>query len=435
MNTFLKDNFLKWVREVGIGEASAILELTITDDHIKQWNPPSKQPSVDHLSTYVERVMVPGILEKARDDKQRAIAEVTAELTDGNPELQQTLLPGATAKDLQNKLRNPAPPPAAPAGRTYEPSLPFAPKVSDSYVEEETVDDAMGLVVDRVAEPPPAQMEAAKQMVNLDIASLIAQKKDSLTAEDLNALRNLFFGWEGRKVSLTTPFYKYTNPATLFMLFAYALDLGKEKIHMRMKTGDAQIHHTRSHMATDFLGLGAEWALWCDDDMIVPFGRPDIMRFYGSLPESYPQKALAVHGLERLLSHRKSLIGATYWGRQPKGKLMFHEGKNDENIDRHARTFPDEIRPTKWVGTGFMLVHRSVFLDIQKKFPELAPSGRGRDYWNFFQPMDDAGEDAAFCIRAAAAGHQPFVDLGLHALHVGYACYGAHNTTPNFREP
>jgi hypothetical protein len=66
-----------------------------------------------------------------------------------------------------------------------------------------------------------------------------------------------------------------------------------------------------------------------------------------------------------------------------------------------------------------------------QKFPELAPSGK-RKYWNFFLPTDQQGEDAAFCSRAKEAGHDAFVDLGLECLHVGYACYAGHNTTPKF---
>ena len=34
------------------------------------------------------------------------------------------------------------------------------------------------------------------------------------------------------------------------------------------------------------------------------------------------------------------------------------------------------------------------------------------------------GEDVTFCIRAAAAGHQPHVDLGLICGHQGSKIYG-----------
>jgi hypothetical protein len=35
-----------------------------------------------------------------------------------------------------------------------------------------------------------------------------------------------------------------------------------------------------------------------------------------------------------------------------------------------------------------------------------------------------SGEDVSFCLRAAAAGHQPHVDMGLVCGHIGYQCFG-----------
>lgn len=39
------------------------------------------------------------------------------------------------------------------------------------------------------------------------------------------------------------------------------------------------------------------------------------------------------------------------------------------------------------------------------------------------------GEDVIFCRRAMAAGHQPFLDMGLLVGHAGHCVYGPHNTT------
>jgi hypothetical protein len=77
-----------------------------------------------------------------------------------------------------------------------------------------------------------------------------------------------------------------------------------------------------------------------------------------------------------------------------------------------------------WIGSGIWLVHRNVFLDIQKKFPELGPK-TANDDWNFFavdptQPSN-LGEDVAFCRRARAAGHEVWLDEGCRCIHYGYA--------------
>jgi hypothetical protein len=124
-----------------------------------------------------------------------------------------------------------------------------------------------------------------------------------------------------------------------------------------------------------------------------------------------------------------------------------------------------------------MLIHRNVFLDIEATFPALArkPSANGvlekSGHWFTSSEHDlvestkealrvlnegrtadtvrviearrilDActkksamhsklgtGEDVQFCIRAAQAGHQPHVDLGLVCGHIGNTCFGPRNT-------
>ena len=129
--------------------------------------------------------------------------------------------------------------------------------------------------------------------------------------------------------------------------------------------------------------------------------------------------------------------------------------------------WPLICKPTKWVATGCLLVHRSVFEDIDKKFPHLNK--------NFFSPSEhdlisrvesmDAvikdnsipheqrlakvsalletgrllsntnsrvgvGEDVIFCTRAASAGHQAYVDMGLVVGHIGSEVFGPFNTHP-----
>jgi hypothetical protein len=115
-----------------------------------------------------------------------------------------------------------------------------------------------------------------------------------------------------------------------------------------------------------------------------------------------------------------------------------------------------------------MLVHRSVYLDIEKTFPHLARDEQG-NHGHWFtssehdlreasrealevledvntteaarivraqQLISDAshrakyhsglgmGEDVQFCVRASQAGHQPHVDLGLICGHQGSFIYG-----------
>ena len=223
------------------------------------------------------------------------------------------------------------------------------------------------------------------------------------------------------------PCYKTTNPGTAWCLQALALDLSREFIRFDLSFGDAMVYHSRNTLADKFMKTECSTLLFIDDDMIFPVGRPDFLREIARLPSSYPSEPLAIHTLHRLKSHNVSIVGATYYERNPEGRPV-NSLRGDSSYLAKAKGFADGLLKCDWVGTGCSMVKREVFLDIQAKFPELAPT-ISNPVWNYFSPdMDGAGEDVAFCRRAAAAGHQTFVDCRLHALHVGYAAYGSHNT-------
>lgn len=231
--------------------------------------------------------------------------------------------------------------------------------------------------------------------------------------------------------------------------------------------GDAFVAHTRNTCADVFLQSSLEYMLMIDDDMVVPFGNGDWYR--ANTGWDYPEPFGSFNTLDRLLSHGKTLVGALYFGRQQGySKPVFNEGASNKIADADARNTPrDEIKPTKWVGTGCMLIHRSVFEDIEKRFPNLSrgPNKKGGQWFTssehtamdwirkceemlttgpmtgekayqahqmMVQAQGEAkgnsglgmGEDVTFCLRAAQAGHQPYVDFGLVAGHMGYHCYG-----------
>jgi hypothetical protein len=285
--------------------------------------------------------------------------------------------------------------------------------------------------------------------------------------------------WEGKEVRILFPCYKQTNPVTAIALIAAALDFGKERIGFDMEMGDAVIENVRNILADRFLKTDAKWSLWIDDDIIPPFGRADMTRQYtGIQPNEMSDAILNQHFVGRLMSHGKKIIGATYFGRRRVSPPMFKEGIDNAQAYQEAKTMKNGIRETEWVATGCLLVHRDVYLDIQKKFPRLGPcpareieymesiyrnkaDGReitgseaewipasevefirvekrkktipARLHWDFFRKEDGSGEDVAFCKRARGAGHQVYVDTGLQCLHLGYMCYGAHNTTNQVR--
>ncbi len=270
-----------------------------------------------------------------------------------------------------------------------------------------------------------------------------------------------------KQAMLVLPWGKLTNPLTAFSV-AQLQD--RRRVTTALNFGDAFVAHSRNSCADVFLASDKDWMLTIDDDMIVPFGNPKWFKAhtgFNFLPEPYA----SFNTLDRLMSHGKTLVGALYFGRYKGSFPMYGEGANQSEGD-YARSGPHDIcKPTRWVGTGCMLIHRSVYEDIEKKFPRL---GRGADgkggHWfsssehtamdwiertrsmlsegamtgekalRAYEMMEAAhaeaasrsslgmGEDVQFCVRAKEAGHQPYVDMGLIPGHVGHCVFGPHNT-------
>lgn len=264
------------------------------------------------------------------------------------------------------------------------------------------------------------------------------------------------------KVFLALPWGKVTHPITAF---AVAQLMDRRRVTTALNFGDAFVAHSRNSIADHFLRSESEYLLMLDDDMVIPFGNAEWYRAHtGWNP---PDKFAGLNTIDRLLSHNLTLVGGLYFGRYAKANPVYGEGSQAAERE-YALRAPYDLppKPTRWVGTGCLLIHRSVFLDIEKKFPRLrrGADGRGGQYFSSSEhdcmeaidrtrkmltegPMTgekamrayelleaaarDAkssstlgiGEDVQFCTRAKAAGHQPHVDMGLLCGHLGTACY------------
>lgn len=267
--------------------------------------------------------------------------------------------------------------------------------------------------------------------------------------------------FENRKVCLALPFYKSTDPRTAFSLMGL---IDRKKTAVMLDFGDAFIAHSRNKLADNFLKSSMEWLLMVDDDMILPFGNAQIFKSFTGF--AFDDKFAGLNAIDRLLSHGKSLVGGLYFGRWVNGKPVYAEGSESKQEEELVRRGPHDIcKPTRWVGTGCLLIHRTVFTAIEAKFPHLArkANGKGGNWFTSSEhdlnsavaeavgqmeqgDIDGAleslktgqrrarqfsglgvGEDVVFCHRSAQAGHQPHVDLGLLCGHTGSFCYGPRN--------
>lgn len=267
----------------------------------------------------------------------------------------------------------------------------------------------------------------------------------------------------GKKVLIGLPWQKITNPMTAFCISRL---VDGRRCACTLNFGDAFVAHTRNSIGDTFLKSDLEWLLMVDDDMVIPVGSAEVFRAYTGF--DFQEPFMSWNALDRLMSHGKTLVGALYYGRQAKDNpAVFNEAAANKMISDQFRKGPkDEIRQTRWVGTGCILIHRKVFEDIEKKFPRLARGADGKG-GNWFTSTEaglldrlealrdkflgkrlggeeafelmaglekslalakqentlGTGEDVAFCLRAAAAGHPAYVDLGLRVGHLGNCCY------------
>lgn len=318
------------------------------------------------------------------------------------------------ALESYDPFATPIPAPRRLDGKPVEPVIPLnSEELKPEPKPEIKIED---VVIEEVEKPkrgrkPKAPLEeATAPMVQNPI-------HESRSTDGLPSYRCEF---AGRDIFVGLPWYKSSNPVTTFTLVAMALDLGRDKIRFDMSIGDAKIEHSRNRLAHKFLETDAKWLMMIDDDIIPSIGRPAWFRHWVQGARNISDLPLQRHVLHRLVGANKSLVGASYFGRQEGGALMC----SDPLLFARAKTYEDAVVPVDWVGTGCMLIHRNVFADIRAKYGDSLKIDVPDYDYDYFRPFDSArGEDVSFCIRAKESGNQPHIDLGLPVFHVGYRCY------------
>lgn len=318
------------------------------------------------------------------------------------------------------------------------------------------------------------QWTAGSKSPSLAAVELVFQQPDAPVIPGAEA------GWQGKEVFLALPFYKSVDPRTLFAIMGI---WDRTKMGASVRYGDAYISHTRNMLAHDFLQTELPEILWLDDDIIAPRGHAGWFNHHTGF--DFEEKFAGMHTPTRLRSHRKTIVGGTYFGRGPKARAVYYEAMLSSAAgiaeDRLAHQGPaDRIRDVWWTGTGCLWHTKSVLTDIKTVFPNLAPESE-REPWHFFSNRDDLlakafpeiktkmeeattmlraqngaaaeavlkdavhqiettaeaskvhsalqqGEDQTFGKRAKVAGHQSFVDHAIMCGHVGSCVYGPKNT-------
>ena len=164
---------------------------------------------------------------------------------------------------------------------------------------------------------------------------------------------------------------------------------------------------TRESMVKSALDQGFEWIFFLDSDVILP------------------DKAL-----EMLFSHKLPLINGMYKAKKPGGFFwaVWMRTKTPDGKEAFApiSSWTGRLIQCDVIGTGCMLVHRSVFEKIREKFPKLPwflwSKDRNPallDSLDLPDPlMRDVSEDFYFCMLAKLAGFPTVVDTEVKCGHI-----------------
>lgn len=170
-----------------------------------------------------------------------------------------------------------------------------------------------------------------------------------------------------------------------------------QSLAMLDKEGDCQVSFIMNSLVYDARNKFCEQAisgefdyiLWLDSDMVFP---------------SYV--------LRQMLQDDKDIVSGLYFRRSyPYTPVAFEELRHDEEGILHTKDlleWPKELFQVDGVGFGCVLMKTDVLFDI---------AGKEGGVW--FTPMKDAGEDAAFCLRAKEYGYEIWIDPTFKLGHVG----------------
>lgn len=175
---------------------------------------------------------------------------------------------------------------------------------------------------------------------------------------------------------------------------------------LNLKVGDSLVSRARNCLAADFLESDCTHLLFIDSDLIF-----------------------SAEHIERLVSHDVDIIGGCYPAKA-EGKIKWIVNSHSE--PRHI--LENGLQEMRYVGTGFMLIKRRVFLRMIDEFDlSYKPDESSRDVeWDFFavgpyQFPDGSrrylSEDWYFCQRALDLGFKVWADTRVILRHIGQAIY------------
>ena len=176
--------------------------------------------------------------------------------------------------------------------------------------------------------------------------------------------------------------------------------------HVGINGTESLIPRGRNMMAADFLATDLGWLLFVDVDI-----------------------AFTIDQIEKLLSHGREIVCGLCPKKTLKPEIVINgfPGEEPSPPDEHG------LIRVRYAGTGFMLIHRNVFLKMIESYPEIAFTSdadiESKPMWDFFSVGVVEGrylsEDWYFCERWNRLGGTVYADTTVQTRHMGRFYYPA----------
>ena len=183
------------------------------------------------------------------------------------------------------------------------------------------------------------------------------------------------------------PEYVLSVVDSLFYLIKHGVD-GQYKIITSVWVSKARNKAVRE--------LKSDYLMFVDSDMIFP-----------------------LNSIVKLMLSGKEIIGGLYF-KKSEGSKPVAAKLNEEGMFKEIKEIPKEIFEVDAIGTGFLLIRRTVFDKFtQEKIEELGEPFN----FNTLKSGGEESEDWAFCRRAKALGFKIYCDPTIPLGHIGEQIY------------
>lgn len=168
----------------------------------------------------------------------------------------------------------------------------------------------------------------------------------------------------------------------------------------------SNVAHQRNQLVRKFLETGIEWLLFVDDDMTF---EPDALDRLLATADAKERPIVGALCFAWIVTANQQVTPTIY---------MIGEKDGETKLIRHTGYPRDQLVQANATGTGFLLIHRRVFVELAKRWQtpflwfDYMEWGHQFSSWGqipgtdveYAGPGDHIGEDITFCLRAGSDG-------------------------------